>query len=165
MQHIIERELALSRDSKQVVRFCAVEPIVARLAKILGMQPNADHIKWEVAVPSSVMAPFDEYDLTELLGNLLDNAMKWTTDHISVVAKEDGDHAFLRIEDNGPGIQKSARNAVFERGERLNSDQAGAGLGLAIVQDMATSHGCQLSLSSSEMGGLSVELSWPILIV
>lgn len=160
IEHIVERELARSRDSHQILRQCDVAPIAMRLHKALSRQPGAEHLTWSVDVDQDMRAPFDAFDLTELLGNLLDNAMKWAHSEIAVHAGTQGDNVFICIDDDGPGVPRSAREAVLARGSRLDAHQDGSGLGLSIVKDMAQAHGCALTLERAEIGGLRVRLTW-----
>ncbi len=160
MRHIVERELASVRNNSTTRRFSPVRPSALRLVEVLKQQPNAAHINWKLDLSEDVLAPFDIHDLTELLGNLMDNAMKWTRDQIHVSTGHERDHDMLCVEDNGPGISPDRRGLVLERGEQLVVDPEGAGLGLAIVSDMAKNAGCTLSLNTSETGGLSVKLIW-----
>lgn len=161
MRHIVERELASVRNNFATGRYSLVEPSALRLVEVLKQQPDAAHITWELNLAEGVLAPFDAHDLTELLGNLMDNAMKWTRDRIFVSVSRERDHDVLCIEDNGPGISPDRRGLVLERGEQLAVDPAGAGLGLSIVHDMARNAGCALNLGASSSGGLSVKLTWP----
>ncbi|MGM9402367.1 sensor histidine kinase [Aliiroseovarius sp. KMU-71] len=156
IQHIVERELASTRDSHQALLKCDAGPIIDRLHKALGRQPGAEHIKWDIDVPSPLFLPFDEYDLTELLGNLLDNAVKWSDSRISVRGEQDQTQVALCVEDDGPGIPQEEWDAVLARGTRLDPDQPGTGLGLSIAQRMAQAHGCTLSLDYSDLGGVKV---------
>lgn len=160
MQHIVERELARTRDSQQTMRRCQVAPVAHRLAAVLAEQPGAEHINWQVEVPEDLEAPFDEFDLTELLGNLLDNAMKWADCRIILRALRTDERAALIVEDDGPGIAPDEVETVLSRGGRLSEDRPGHGLGLSIVRDMAESHRCELHLEESEHGGLRVAVSW-----
>lgn len=162
IEHIVERELARSRDSHQVLHKCDLTPIVERLQRVLSLQPDMEYIAWTIAIPDTLQAPFDAYDLTELLGNLLDNAMKWTQGQIHIRAGEDGENAFLVVEDDGPGIPDVVHDAALERGMRLNDDKPGVGLGLSIVQDMATAHSCEFTLGRGSLGGLEATLRWQI---
>ena len=162
IQHTVERELAQSRDSHQRRRRCAIHPIATRLHRALSRQPGAEHIQWDIEVPETLYAPFDEFDLTELLGNLLDNAMKWSESRICVRAGQDGSHAFLSVDDDGSGIPDAEISSVLKRGGRLDAKQPGAGLGLTIVNDMAQAHGCVLSLQRSSLGGLSARITWSV---
>ena len=160
IQHIVERELASSRDSQQILRQCDAGPIIERLHKALGRQPGAEHIQWEIDLPGTLLLPFDEFDLTELLGNLLDNAVKWSEGRIAVRGGRDDAQVFLSVEDDGPGIPQTEHDAVLARGTRLDPEQPGTGLGLSIAQRMAQTHGCTLSLEQSPLGGLKVCLTW-----
>jgi len=86
----------------------------------------------------------DPFMLKEMLNNLLDNAVRYTQPggHVTVRV-EDGPRAMtLTVEDNGPGIPEAEREQVFERFHRvLGSGADGCGLGLAIVREIALSHG------------------------
>jgi len=161
MQHIVERELARSRDSHQARSTTPVAPVAARLCAALRLQPDASHLQWQIEVPDNLLAPFDTYDLTELLGNLVDNAIKWTRTQVTVRGGILDNHAFLSVMDDGPGIPKGQHGAVFLRGETLDPKVSGSGLGLNIVRDMAESHGCKISLGTARGGGLEVRLTWP----
>lgn len=161
IEYIVERELARSRDSHQMMRRCALAPIATRLHTALSRQPSAEHIAWTIDIPETIQAPFDEFDLTELLGNLMDNAMKWARGRIVLRAGHDADKAFLCVEDDGPGIPNEARASVFERGGRLDAEKPGTGLGLSIAHEMAVTHHCELRLDRASLGGLQVRLTWP----
>ena len=161
IEYIVERELARSRDSHQILQHCKVAPIATRLHAALGRQPGVGDIAWTIDIPNEFRAPFDEFDLTELLGNLLDNALKWANGHIVIRAGYAANTAFLAVNDDGPGIADKDLAKVLERGARLDADKPGSGLGLSIVQDMAETHGCALSLDRAALGGLQVRLTWP----
>ena len=161
IEYIVERELARSRDSHQMMRRCALAPIATRLHAALSRQPSAEHIAWTIDIPETIQAPFDEFDLTELLGNLMDNAMKWARGRIVLRAEHDADKTFLCVEDDGPGIPDEARASVFERGGRLDAEKPGTGLGLSIAHEMAVTHHCELRLDRASLSGLQVRLTWP----
>ncbi len=161
IQHIVERELASSRDSQQTRRSCDANAIATRLHRTLSRQPGAEQIQWDVDLPSPLHLPFDEFDLTELMGNLLDNALKWSESQIAVRGIQNGETVVLTVEDDGPGIPQSEYDAVLAHGTRLDPSQSGAGLGLGIAQRMAQAHGCELLLDQSTLGGLKVCLIWP----
>lgn len=161
IEYIVERELARTRDSHQMTRRCKIAPIAARLHAALSRQPGAEHIEWEIEIPDSLNAPFDEFDLTELMGNLIDNAIKWAERRIVLQASSSGDQTILSVEDDGPGIPDTARAAVFERGGRLDNEKPGTGLGLSIAKEMAIAHDCSLSLGRASLGGLQVRMNWP----
>jgi signal transduction histidine kinase len=109
-------------------------------------------------------------DLTDLIGNLLDNAGKWADETVSIRARRaapsDKDAAaFLiaEIDDDGPGLGPVARAEAIERGKRLDESRPGSGLGLSIVVELASIYGGSLQLDESPLGGLRAVLRLPCL--
>ena len=91
--------------------------------------------------------------LSELLDNLLDNALRYTPRGGSVTVRcgPDSGRSFLSVEDTGPGIPPSAHGRVFERFYRIQGTPGdGTGLGLAIVKEVAQRHGASLSIESPD---------------
>jgi two-component system sensor histidine kinase TctE len=91
----------------------------------------------------------DPFMLREMLNNLLDNAIRYTQlgGQVTVRVARTAKGAALSVEDNGPGIPDSERARVFERFYRvLGTGAEGCGLGLAIVREIAQSHGGEVSL-------------------
>ncbi|MFA6902701.1 MAG: ATP-binding protein [Gallionellaceae bacterium] len=108
----------------------------------------------------------DAVSLNEMLGNLIDNAIRYTpaAGHITIrMACEQG-KVRLCVEDNGPGIAAQHRERVFERFYRiLGSGQSGSGLGLAIVAEVVKRHGAEISLGQGRTGtGTRVSIYFPI---
>ena len=94
----------------------------------------------------------DDFLLREMLGNLIDNAIRYTQrgGHVTVRLKPARDAIDIAVEDNGPGIPESERNAVLERFHRvLGTGVEGCGLGLAIVREIVLRHGGQIRLRAS----------------
>jgi two-component system sensor histidine kinase TctE len=89
--------------------------------------------------------------LREMLNNLIDNALRYTQTGGSVTARVRADHerglAIIEVEDNGPGIDPSQREQIFDRFYRiLGSEVEGSGLGLAIVREIAQGHYAEVDL-------------------
>ena len=110
----------------------------------------------------------ESQDLTDLIGNLLDNAGKWARSRVVIAAEREprlraGARAYfyVRIDDDGPGLAPQARAAAIERGRRLDESRPGSGLGLSIVADLAAVYGGSLNLEDSPLGGLSASLKLP----
>jgi signal transduction histidine kinase len=99
--------------------------------------------------------------LSELLGNLLDNACKWAKGKVRIAAARAGDRLKVEIGDDGPGIAAEQRAKALQRGIRLDERKPGSGLGLTIARDLATLYGGSLTLGQSPLGGLKVELDLP----
>jgi signal transduction histidine kinase len=103
----------------------------------------------------------DREDMLELLGNLLDNACKWSRGQVLLELRvEDGIR--LRVEDDGPGVAERDLQDLAKRGVRIDERSPGHGLGLAIVRDIVTLYGGSLDFSRSErLGGLCVQVHVP----
>ena len=103
-------------------------------------------------------------DLTTLVRNLADNAIRYTTPggRIDLSVCRQGTGAMLAVEDNGPGIAEEERSRVFDPFYRvMGSGQDGSGLGLSIVHAICTRNGATISLSCADPGlarGLRVEV-------
>lgn len=90
--------------------------------------------------------------LRDLIGNLLDNAIRYTPAGGRVTLRT-GPGPWLRVEDNGPGIAFEERAKVFDRFYRVaGSGQPGSGLGLAIVHEVAQRHRARVVIDSGEGG-------------
>ncbi len=103
----------------------------------------------------------DAQDLEEMLGNLMDNACKWSRSRVRVAAVHHNGALRIAVEDDGVGVAEEEREAALARGGRLDEQVAGAGLGLWIVRDIAELYHGSLNLSESEFGGLKAELTLP----
>jgi two-component system sensor histidine kinase TctE len=114
---------------------------------------------------NSAMIAGDAFLLREMLNNLLDNAIRYTQagGQVTVRVIPEGDRMALSVEDNGPGIPESERERVFERFHRLlGTGVDGCGLGLAIVREIAQSHGADVSLGPGAAGsGTLVKITFP----
>ncbi|MGQ7793569.1 sensor histidine kinase [Faunimonas sp. B44] len=104
----------------------------------------------------------DRHDLEEMVGNLADNACKWARARVRIAARRSGGELVLTVEDDGPGIPAEKVAAVLVRGGRIDEAVPGAGLGLAIVGDIAELYRGRLDLGRSSLGGLQATLSLPL---
>ncbi|MCI1710065.1 MAG: sensor histidine kinase [Chiayiivirga sp.] len=106
--------------------------------------------------------PGTREDLEEVLGNLLDNACKWAATRVEARLVSEPGATIVRIEDDGPGLLPEQAERALQRGVRLDEREPGSGLGLAIVDDIVRSHGGTLRLGRADLGGLRVELRFPL---
>ena len=99
------------------------------------------------------------------LTNLVANAQRHG-DRIALAAARDGRFMTIHVDDDGPGIPADRREDVFRPFFRLdearNQDEGGTGLGLAIARDIARSHGGDILLGESAMGGLRASVRVPV---
>jgi two-component system, OmpR family, sensor histidine kinase PhoQ len=170
MARIVERQLqraAASGGATLGQPTVALAPVVAELrAAMLKVHARKDLvIETEVGADAGFVG--DRGDLTELLGNLLDNACKWCRGVVRVrawldPARPQARSLMLRVEDDGPGIAPADRERVLGRGERADERAPGHGLGLAMVADTVALYRGELVLGESALlHGASVELALP----
>ena len=99
------------------------------------------------------------------IANLVSNAARFAKS-ISLTGHRDHRYLTITVDDNGPGIPANLREDVFKPFLRLddarNQDEGGTGLGLAIARDIARSHGGDIVLSDSPMGGLRATVRVPV---
>ena len=158
--HLVNQLLSLARAEPGAGRL-ALQPLdLQALARETTMEwvPRAldrgiDLGFEESAAPAPVEG--DALLLRELLGNLVDNAIRYTPagGQVTVRVASAGSAVQLEVEDNGPGIPADERERVFERFHRvLGTNTEGCGLGLAIVREIALSHGATVHLDAGADG-------------
>ena len=160
IDHYLQRaRVAAQRES--VVYRTPVAPLLQRMVRVMEKLSRGTRIS--LALPETeVVFAGEREDLEEVIGNLLENAMKWAHAAVEVsveTAAPMGDEPprfSILIEDDGPGIPEDKAREALQRGKRLDETKPGTGLGLAIVADMVKEYGGRLSLERSRMGGLKV---------
>ena len=115
-----------------------------------------------LTVCDPVVVRGDALDLSRVLTNLVDNAVRHTASKVEIALTSDG---VLTVTDDGPGIPEQDRERVFNRFTRLDSgrsrDEGGAGLGLAIVLETVRAHGGGVVLEDASPG-LRVVVRLPV---
>ncbi len=163
MSRHVDRELARARVRGGVRRrgdlATELAPLVCSLVSILARTPSGAHITFESRILDTMAVPFDRTDLAEILGNLLDNAAQHAASRVLVTANASANAISIAVEDDGMGIAPDARARALERGARLDQRGKGAGLGLAIVQDVLDAYAWRLALGTSELGGLKATIA------
>jgi two-component system sensor histidine kinase PhoQ len=169
MSGIIEHQMKRAAASGGVLLGQApvdVGPVVTELrGALLKVYGNKD-VSLETAIAPDAQFIGDRADLTELLGNLLDNACKWCRARVRIRASIDeraDSRAALRltIDDDGPGIAEEHRAKVLQRGVRADEATPGHGLGLAMVHDSVALYGGSMRIENSNLGGARFDLSLP----
>lgn len=164
MRRQIDYHLAHARSAAASVSPTARASIATSaegLTRALQQLHGARGLRIEISAPTVHAFRGQRQDLDEMLGNLLDNACKWTRHHVRLTSSKDGDRVVIDVDDDGPGIQASMRDAVLQRGVRADETAQGSGLGLAIVRDLAELYGGSISLHDSPMGGARARLTLP----
>lgn len=129
-------------------------PVVERIVSAIARLPGTEDLTFDVDLVPGVTVPMEQGDLTELLGNLLDNGRKWAKSRVRLRYAP----PLLVIEDDGPGVPDDDLKLISERGRRLDESKQGSGLGLSIVEDIADIYRLTVTYSRSALGGLRVEI-------
>ncbi|MGH1589661.1 sensor histidine kinase [Methylobacterium phyllosphaerae] len=136
-------------------------PRVADLREALARLYADKGVAVAVAVPDDLSVACEGQDLDEMLGNLVDNACRWCRTRVQVSAAARDGIVRIRVEDDGPGLDGAAAEAVMARGRRLDEGVPGHGFGLPITLELAELYGGGLTLGRSELGGLKADLALP----
>ncbi|MBA1146630.1 HAMP domain-containing protein, partial [Ectothiorhodospiraceae bacterium WFHF3C12] len=117
---------------------------------------------------TAVTVNADARRLRQLLGNLLENSLRYTDagGEVRLTLIRGDRHAVLNIEDSAPGVPPDALERLFERLYRVEASRSrasgGAGLGLAICRNIAQAHGGEIEAYHAVLGGLGVRLTLPL---
>jgi signal transduction histidine kinase len=156
MRRHVDRELARARirGGGPITNgvATALAPLVRSLVATVSRTRDGARIAYDIEITDDATAPFDRTDLAEVLGNLLENATRHALTRVRVAATAEG--TTIVIEDDGAGIPSDLRAGVLARGIRFDERGDGAGLGLAIVQEVLEAYGWTLHLDVSALGGL-----------
>lgn len=102
--------------------------------------------------------PVEEHDLNEILGNLLDNAGKWSTRFIELSLEQTPQMISITVSDDGSGVENTEMIRLGQRGLRLDEQTPGHGLGLAIVRDVVERYSGLVRFMPAHSGGLQVRV-------
>ena len=98
----------------------------------------------------------DETQLSRVVSNLVDNALKYADSMVELRVRQDDQQAVISVSDDGPGIPVADRMRIWERFTRLDDDRSrasgGSGLGLAMVRELTAAHGGTVSVTGREPG-------------
>ena len=138
----------------------ALDEVVQRLLRALQTAYTERGICVTTDLETGATAMGDERDFMEMLGNLLENAFKYTQSQVQVSVAR-GNSVLITIEDDGGGIPESLRAEVLSRGARLDEIESGQGIGLAVVSDLVQLYKGNLAIDDSEMGGAKISVTIP----
>ncbi len=168
---LVDQLLALAKAQSRTMPApvpVSAQHVFRRVLEDLMPLAEAKHIDIGVEGAKDVEIWTSELDLTLLIRNLVDNAIRYTPERgrVDLSIRASGGFAELRIEDNGPGISLAERERVFDAFYRtLGNTHQGSGLGLSIVQTIANRIGAKIQLDFSDrekQSGLSVAIFIPI---
>jgi len=134
------------------------------MARLGGRRGIAVHLV--IAEPMKFAG--ERQDFEEIVGNLVDNGLKWARSEVRIEVRPAAATAPGRartlevtIDDDGPGLSVEQRRTALSRGQRLDESKPGSGLGLSIVSELVDLYGGWLVLECSPWGGLRVVILLP----
>lgn len=155
MRGHVEGELARSRiaaNAEMRQSDANMETIIGQIVRTLKRTPEGEMLEWHVTSDASQDVPLDPHDLRELLGNIVENAVKWAKSEVTIDWKD----RRLVVTDDGPGVDPEKIRNITERGVRLDTRVRGTGLGLSIVQEICSIYGLALVIENRQGAGLRV---------
>lgn len=171
--HLVEQLLRMARlepsasQSEAAPAFApvALDALAKQVVADHSAQADARNIDLGVGACVPLTVPGQADSLRMMLGNLVDNAVRYTPagGRVDVEVRQEADSAVLSVSDNGPGIPAAERERVFDRFHRLaGADLPGSGLGLSIARQVATLHGGRIELADAPGGGIKARVSLPL---
>src|SRR6266498_4488221 len=172
LEHLVNdlRLLSLADAGELSIQMQDIEPqrLVNEVASLYQYQAQKKNIRFDLDVaPDLPMIEVDPGRMTQVLTNILDNALRHTPEggRISLAAYETDTMVELSVQDSGPGLHMEDVDRIFERFYRADAsrqrEDGGSGLGLAIAKSIVQAHGGQLSAESEPGLGLKVKIRLP----
>ncbi|MBB1320214.1 ATP-binding protein [Shewanella sp. SR43-8] len=139
----------------------SVDSISVRLVRTLTKIYQQQQLSIDYQGDHNARFKGDEADLTEMLGNVLDNACKAANAQVKLTVKQGPNSLLISVEDDGAGVPEDKQQQIFERGIRADTYDQGHGIGLAIVRDLVDSYHGKLTVSqSTSLGGAKFEFEF-----
>ena len=151
ISHQLQRAAVSGRAT--LAKPVALDKVVNRLVRTLDKVYREKNITVERNLDPASSFIGDEADLTEILGNLLENAYKYCQQAVRVSAHSLDAVIEILIEDDGPGIAPEQVHAILQRGTRMDESVPGQGIGLSMANEIIAVYGGRLEFAASDLGG------------
>ncbi len=163
LNRLISTLLDCARPRPPEFRPLELAALARQTAAMLGSQAIKKNIAIDCAACTEVVAECDEEQITQVLLNLLLNALQILPEHgqISVTTRQEDEMAILEVADNGPGIAAPLREQVFD--PFFTQRAGGVGLGLAVVRQIVAAHGGEIGVFASPSGGALFRVRLPLI--
>ena len=150
------------RKSGLVRHQVQLQPVLKSLCDTLDKVYRDKRVRTSFDLPQSCYVPIEQGALLEMLGNLLENAYRLCLGEVRISLRQTRASIEVCVEDDGPGVPEDQRARILQRGERLDRQHPGQGIGLAVVKDIIESYGAQLTLGDSTLGGAAFRIHFPL---
>lgn len=135
-----------------------LEPLLEALNKVY--LDKDVHVQTHFSIEQRV--PVEQGAMLEVFGNLLENSYRLCVREIRISVQTFESYCQIVVEDDGPGVPESQRERILRRGERLDTQYPGQGIGTAVVKDIIDSYQGQLYIEESELGGAKFRMIFPL---
>jgi two-component system, OmpR family, sensor histidine kinase PhoQ len=163
MNEIVEYQLqrAAAKGDHPAIKGIDLSSFINKITISLNKVYIDKAITFGTYVPESCLIYFEEGDLYEILGNLMDNACKWCKKSVTITVtqnprKDRRNYSLLiQIDDDGPGIPDGKLNDILKRGVRADENIHGHGIGMTVAYDLIGMLGGKLEGNRSiSLGGM-----------
>lgn len=165
MQRIVDYQLqraATMGPSSPLAASVEIGPLAQRIMASLDKVYRDKAVSAELHVDKAPGFRGDQGDLLELLGNLLDNAYKWSAGRVKLSIATEAGKLTLLVEDDGPGIAPADIERILQRGARADQSTPGQGIGLAVVAGIVQAYGGEIAIGASALGGAGITIRLPL---
>jgi len=164
MQRIVDHQLrrAAAAGTRTLSKPVRLRPLAEKIGSALTKVYADKQPQVQIDVPAQLKLRADQGDLYELLGNLLDNAVKYGNGRVRLSTRLERNACTLIVEDDGPGFPDDAE-ALLERGVRADDLTPGQGIGLSAVAELIKAYEGRLEFGhSAALGGGQVAATLPV---
>ncbi len=160
IHHQLQRAAVSGRST--LARPVAVGKVLERLLRTLDKVYQEKQVAVDLDLDPEATFTGDEADLTEILGNLLENAYKYCASavRIGVRTAQHAGGVEISIEDDGPGIAADQVDMLLQRGKRMDESVPGQGIGMSMASEIIALYGGKLSFTASPLGGTRMRVSF-----
>lgn len=162
------RTLSLAEAGRLPVekRSTDVSQLAAKVLSSFEKRAQERAVRLELNAPEALLAEVDPDRIAQVLGNLLDNALRYAPEHgwVQLSLTLCGQSVEFRVSDSGPGLPQEVRERIFDRFFRFDVGtraQGGSGLGLAIVKSLVQLHGGTVTAANASTGGAEFRVVLP----
>ena len=138
-----------------------LKPAIDSFGRMLSKIYGDKQVLLRCQFSPSLKLPINRDDLMELLGNLLENAYRFCISEVRVNVSEKDDHFLIRIEDDGPGVNPTMREAIFQRGVRADQLNPGQGIGLSVCHEIVESYQGKIHVETAKIEGAAFIIRLP----
>ncbi|MCG7533148.1 ATP-binding protein [Psychrobium sp. MM17-31] len=163
MDQIVRYQLQRAVVSQQVTSITKVNILeqAKQIKSALDKVYKAKAVMCDIRIPQASVFQGDQGDLLEMLGNFMDNAYKYGAGEVRVTVEDNNESISFIVEDNGVGIDESQREEITRRGARLDTQEHGQGIGMAVVVDIVKGYKGTIEISDSDLLGAKFTATFP----